>query len=306
MDTASSAAIGLEQKRDPRELLAIFGAADDLPTLPEVAIHLQKLINDPHSSARDVARIIEQDPAIVTKVLKVVNSAFYAPTSRTPITHLQPAIARLGFLAVANIALSTSVFGAFSRIARPAFDRREFWKHSVCVGIVASLLNEYCADALRENIRRDSVHLAGTVHDLGKILFERYANAEFHEAIATAQREDLPILKEETRLLGMGHDEAGAWLARHWSLAPEIEAVMRWHHDPLACPEPQYHGLIKLVHLADYLCHHQGLGKSGNPHPTCESRIREELQLSPEKLDRIMDDGQREAAASSVLLSLAE
>ena len=102
--------------RDPHELLDIFKSAEDLPTLPEVALRLQEVVDDPHSSAKDVAKIIEDDPAIATKVLKMVNSVFYAPVHGEEITQLTPAIARLGFITVTNIALSTSVFQAFSLI----------------------------------------------------------------------------------------------------------------------------------------------------------------------------------------------
>ena len=136
------------KERDPHELLEIFAAAEDLPTLPEVAVRLQQVVDDPRSDARDVARIIQEDPSIATKVLKVVNSVFYAPAHGMKITELQAAIARLGFMAVSNIALSTSVFRACARAQQPVFDRREFWRHSVCVGIVGSVLHDYCVNAI--------------------------------------------------------------------------------------------------------------------------------------------------------------
>ncbi len=158
------------QQRDPRELLAIFAQAEDLPTLPEVAVRLQEMVNDPDSSANDVARLIEEDPAITTKVLKMVNSVFYAPLHGEEITQLQPAISRLGFVTVANIALSTSVFHAFRKADNQAFDRREFWRHSVCVGIIASVLSDFTKNEVSQPITRDRVHLAGIVHDMGKIL----------------------------------------------------------------------------------------------------------------------------------------
>jgi len=293
-------------RRDPYELMMVFEQAEDLPTLPEVAVRLERVVDDPRSSAWDVARIIQDDPAIAARVLKVVNSVFYTPRHGLEITDLQPAIARLGFLAVANIALSTSVFKAFGRVQQPAFDRREFWRHSVSVGIVASVLHDYCAESLEQPITRDAAHLAGIVHDMGKILFERYANAEFHQAIRGAREADLPVLKEEKRLLGMGHDEAGAWLASRWRIEPGIQAVVRWHHEPLSCPERQLQGLVKLVHMADYICHNEGLGESGNHSPTYDPQVREELGLSAERIGEVMGMVEIEGANSEILLSLAD
>jgi len=284
----------------------IFESAQDLPTLPEVAVRLQKTVNDPGSSAADVARIIEDDPAIATKVLKVVNSVFYAPARGVEITQLKPAITRLGFLTVSNIALSTSVFGAFARAQNPAFDRREFWRHSICVGIVASVLHDYAINEIDQPLTRDTVHLAGIVHDVGKILFERYATAEFHHAIENAKLQDIPAVKEEARLIGMGHDEVGGWLGQKWVLGDAIQAVMRHHHDPFGCPDAKLQPLVKLVHMADYICHNQGLGDSGNPSPSYDHRVREELGLTSERIGELMGVVEAEADQSDILLSLSE
>ncbi|MBN1436636.1 MAG: HDOD domain-containing protein [Sedimentisphaerales bacterium] len=301
-DNAASS-LSVARARDPRELWAIFESAEDLPTLPEVAIRLQGVVNDSRSGAKDVARIIEDDPAIATKVLKVVNSAFYS-TGHGSITNLQPAIARLGFLTVVNIALSTSIFQAFSETEEPVFDRKEFWRHSISVGIVASVLHDYAADKIEQPLSRDIVHLAGIVHDMGKILFERYANTEFHQAITSAKAADLPAVKEERRFVGMGHDEVGAWLAQKWNIGETIEAVVRWHHDPLECPQEHLQPLVKLIHMADYICHNQVLGDSGNPSPSYDYRVREELDLTVEKIGEIMQTVHEEAEKSDILLSL--
>lgn len=294
------------QQRDPRELLHIFAQAEDLPTLPEVAVRLQEMVNDTDSSAKDVARLIEEDPAITTKVLKMVNSFFYAPLHGEEITQLQPAISRLGFVTIANIALSTSVFQAFRKSGNQTFSRRDFWRHSVCVGIIASVLHDFTANEVSQPITRDRVHLAGIVHDMGKILFERYANDEFHLAIKSATDEDIPVVKEESRFLGMGHDEAGDWLGQRWNLHEEILAVVRWHHDPMACPDDDYRDLVKLIHMADYICHNQGLGDSGNPSPSYDSRVREALNMTPDRIAQIMDVVIEETAKSEILLSLAD
>ena len=294
------------QPRDPHELLDIFASAEDLPTLPEVALRLQQVVNDPKCDAKSVAQIMQDDPAITTKVLKVVNSAFYAPSHGGPITELPAAIARLGLNAVTNIALSTSVFQACPQSHHPLFDRREFWRHSVCVGIAASVLHDYCANVIDQRITRDAVHLAGIVHDIGKILFERYANQEFHLAIESARQANIPVIKEECRLIGMGHDEAGAWLAQSWNIDKTIQAVVRWHHEPLACPEEQWQDLVKLVHLADYICHMHNLGDSANPSPAYDHRVREQFNLTTEKIGELMGVVEEEVAKSEILLALAE
>jgi len=291
--------------RDPQELLLIFETAQDLPTLPEVALRLQEVVDDPHSGAKDVARIIEDDPAIAAKVLRAINSVFYAPAHGVEIKQLPPAIARLGFMAVTNIALSTSVFQAFGRVQQPIFDRREFWRHSVNVGVMTAVLYDACANRMEQRITRDAAHLAGIMHDMGKILFERYAHNEFHAAIRSAKEREIDILKEERRLVGLGHDEAGAWLARKWKIDEQIRSVVRWHHEPYSCP-PEHQALTKLIHIADFICHEHKLGVSGNPCPQLDSQVPEELELTVEKIDELIGIAQVEAANSEILLSLSD
>ncbi len=305
----ASGSVSATVGRDPHELLNIFESAEDIPTLPEVAVRLQEVVDDPRSSARDASRIIEQDPAIATRVLKMVNSVFYAPVYGQEITQLQPAIARLGFVTVANIALGTSVFRAFSRVQQPVFNRREFWRHSISVGIATSILHEFCNKnntAGTNRVSRDAAHLSGIVHDMGKILFERYANAEFHQAIKSAREADIPAIKEEARFIGMGHDQAGQWLGEKWKLGPQIIAVLRWHHDPFGCPDEDLQYLVKLVHMADYICHSKHIGESGNHCPSYDKRVRDELDLTEDKINELMQIMEIEAANSEILLLLAE
>ncbi|MFC1783961.1 HDOD domain-containing protein, partial [Planctomycetota bacterium] len=107
-------------------------------------------------------------------------------------------------------------------------------------------------------------------------------------------------------LVGMGHEEAGAWLGQKWKIDKAIQVVVRWHHDPLSCPQEDLQDLVKLVHMADYICHNQNLGDSANPSPTYEQRVREELNLTTEKIGELMGVVEEEAANSEILLSLVD
>lgn len=292
--------------RTPEELLKIFSSANDLPTLPQVAVRLIKLLDDQASSAKDVARLIEQDPAIAVRVLKTVNSALYAPTLTREISDLQLAVSRMGFVTVANIALSTSVFEAFKPADRPVFNRNEFWRHSVCVGILASLLYEKLSATVRQRLSRDVVHLAGIVHDIGKILFERYANAEFHLALENARARNVDTGEQERSIVGMGHDEAGAWLSERWHLGLDIVSVVRWHHSPLCCPDEEFSELVMLIHVADWIAHKLQLGESGQDRPQLNPQVQQQLNITPQLLTAIRDDIKQQTAHSQVLYSLSQ
>jgi putative nucleotidyltransferase with HDIG domain len=303
-DSSSSALITDAPGRSPDELLKIFSAADDLPTLPQVAMQLLKLLDDADSNAGDVARLIQDDLAISVKVLKMVNSSLYASTATREISDLQFAVSRMGFVTVANIALSTSVFEAFKTADQPIFNRNEFWRHSVCVGILASLLHERLSPQVKTRFSRDTVHLAGIVHDIGKILFERYANAEFHQALIRAKAKNMDALIEERQQVGMGHDEAGAWLAQRWRLGKEVVSVVRYHHQPLCCPDEDHRELVMLIHIADWIAHKLKLGQSGQDFPELDRQVQKKLNVTPELIQSMREEIKIQTAQSQVLFSL--
>ena len=86
----------------------------DLPTIPLVIQKIEEVIQDPNASAKMVADVIADDPAIMARILKVVNSVFYRGSDGREITSLPLAIARLGFRTIRNLALTTSIFSTFS------------------------------------------------------------------------------------------------------------------------------------------------------------------------------------------------
>jgi len=138
----------------------------DLPTLPMIIEKLGAAIRDPNTNAEGIAGIIEDDPAMMAKILKVVNSVLYG--AREPINSLQLAVARMGLNAINNIAMSTSVFTTYKKDEQSDFDRVEFWRHCICTGIAAEVIYRRCRENLSQNYSKDLIHLSGLLHDIGK------------------------------------------------------------------------------------------------------------------------------------------
>ena len=91
------------------DLNRIIARVEDLPTLPRTVLRITELVNDPKSSARDLARVITDDQVLAARLLKLVNSSFYGFPQR--ISTITGAIVLLGFDAIRNLLLTTSVFG---------------------------------------------------------------------------------------------------------------------------------------------------------------------------------------------------
>ncbi len=278
---------------------------EDLPSLPIVITKLTAAIQNVESSAADVAKIMEEDPAIMARVLKVVNSAFYANSfSRNPITNVKHAIVRLGFDAVRNIALTTSIFSVFKQDHSKLFKRKEFWRHCISTGIIANVVFTF-TDQRKRPFAQEAVALAGLLHDIGKIVFEQYFYDLFTKVLQFGQEKELPLHVVEKEVLATGHAEVGAWLGRRWKLNPDLIACIEFHHRPREAPE-ELRDMVSLVHIADYICNLKKLGQSGNVRPPeLVQETWDSLGLDVAMLDDIMAKVEEEVHKSEILLALA-
>lgn len=272
---------------------------DNLPTLPVVIEKLGRVIRDPDSDARRVSRIIEDDPAIMARVLKTVNSVFYAGSK--PIASVQEAVARMGMNAVNNVAISTSVFGAFGEGRGGPLDREEFWRHSILTGIGAMIVNEKVRENLVGLHGRDVLHLAGLLHDMGKIVLDGFFHDEFVEALHLSRTKKIPLETAEERVLGANHTEVGSWLGLRWKLAPDLLQAIRWHHET-ASAEKEHRELAEIVHVANYVCNLEGLARSGDASPTYENDVWKRLGLTVADIPDVVEQV-RAGAGESELLS---
>jgi HD-like signal output (HDOD) protein len=233
----------------------------DLPTLPAMMATITRLMQDPRTSAEELGRAIASDPALVSKVLKLVNSAFYGFPGR--ISTITQAIVILGFSTIRNVVLTTSVLKAFGKSSGPgAIDVGKFWEHSLLTGAIArSLAVEREANFIEET-------------------------AEFEKVRIVKEKAGLSQLAAEQSVLKLTHGDIGGWLARKWNLPLPYVEVMRLHHFPAEIvkndPPSQSDttNLICIVHAADALS--KGL-KDGKPDLASleyiDPAVRTELKL---------------------------
>jgi putative nucleotidyltransferase with HDIG domain len=275
----------------------------DLPTLPAVVQRLGQAIRDPNMDAIRLARILEDDPSISSKVLKVANSALYG--GKEPIATVSHAIARMGMTAVHNIALSTSLFSAHRQRGETAFERKAFWQHCITTGIAATVLYDKTQNRLATRYRRDQLHLSGLLHDIGKIIFDQYLFPEFSLALKESAELRIPLFQIELNHLSADHAQVGAWLGEKWKLSAEMVEVIRWHHEPANATAP-HQDLVMLCHVANYICNREKLGNSGDTvAPAFFPSIWKRLGFEVRDIAGIVDQVNAEASKSEVLLALA-
>lgn len=288
---------------ETRERLgAVLDSLDDIPSLPIIVTQLIKTINDPTSSAIDIARIINNDQAVTAKILKLVNSAYFGFHKK--ITTVQHAISILGFDAVRSIALSLSVFDLVEGDLG-LFNKENFWGHSigcaVCSREIAKLLN------IDEETTGTSF-VSGLLHDVGKLILFKYFNQDFNKAIRIAAIKQAPLFKAEMMVMGVSHAAVGFRLSRKWEFPDEICFAIRHHHEwneTVAGLEPGQRKIIAIVHLANLICIARNFGYSG--YETTPELIREyyeELGITRPQIQTATERAEKEYLKSLELLKL--
>jgi putative nucleotidyltransferase with HDIG domain/diguanylate cyclase (GGDEF)-like protein len=228
-----------------------------LPSLPLVAVRLLELTLDDHSSADDLARVIETDPALAAKVLRIVNSAAYGLHRK--IASVSQAVALLGFAGIRALALGVTLFERLVRKKDAAgFDRLFFWQHCLAVAALARILAGRLGYADPEE-----AYIAGLLHDVGKIILETHGRKGYSDFCRRHAAEDGGTLVEnEARFVGLSHDRLGAFFCAHWQLPERLVLAVLFHHgrfDHLTLPKKES-TLIAIVSLANFIAWIEGLG----------------------------------------------
>lgn len=217
-----------------------------IATLPEVTARIVQTVEDPRSNAATLHKIISHDPALVTRILKVVNSAFYGLPGQ--IASIERAIVLLGLNAVKNIAVAASLGQLFRGVKLcEGFTARDLWTHCIAVGVTA----RHLARAMKVPLA-DEAFLAGMIHDVGMLVALQTDAERLRQACEQARTSETPFCDIERELTGMDHQMLGQALCEAWKFPRTCQLVAGYHHRPTAIPEDS-RLLVSLVYVADTL-----------------------------------------------------
>lgn len=241
-----------------RELIQtrVLKRIKDVPSLPQFVIETLKKLDDPSTSASDVAASLAKDEGLVMRVLKLANSAFYGLPRK--VSSVTEAVALLGFKAIRGILLAASVYpfvgGSF---AGYALDRGELWRHSLGVAYIS----RYLAQRMNNGDPEES-YVGGMLHDVGKIVLNEYVRFGYSLIAKLTEEERVPFMEAERTILGFDHAEVGGLVIAQWNLPEAYACAARFHHEPEALPhdEAEHRSIVDRVHLANVICLMLGFG----------------------------------------------
>lgn len=270
---------------------------DGLPVFPATHAEIMKLAKSENATSEALAEQIKMDPSLLATILKLVNSAYYG--LRKKVDSLKVAVSLLGFEEIANLVMSAQVFqnlGGYKN--KLGLDLKGFWRHSVGTGFVARCV------AKKLQTEAETAFLAGMLHDLGKVVLDRFFPDYYIQVMGLVKGGEMSISQAEEEILGLTHADVGGQLAAEWKFSENLQNVIMYHHAPEIAR--RYQRLVGLVHLADVICRTLQFGSGGDMLvPQIDPAVMDRFALTEKGLQMFAETAKEDLEdAESFLMAL--
>lgn len=220
---------------------------EHLFSLPDVAIRINELIDDPDATTKDLVDVVQLDAGIAATVLRLANSAWYGLPAK--VDSISRAITLIGMKALRDLVLSTSVITTFKGISPEFVDMMDFWDNSVTCGVVSRNLAKKCG--LRECER---MFLAGLLHKVGRLVFYASRPVQYRQVLLEKDHGEAAVIEAERAVFGFTYAELGAALLRAWRLPESLDELIA--HQLRPAEAPHYPREAAIVHVAADIAFH--------------------------------------------------
>ncbi len=265
-----------------------FSIENVIEGIPSMGSHagvireLETVLDDPQSTLANVGEVIEKEPDVTARLLRLGNSSFYGFPGR--LETVFEAIGLIGIQQVQDLIAASNVIEIFKGVSPEFVSMASFWKHSLSCGVAARLL------ALELRVPKpEKFFVAGLLHDVGRLaLFSRTPQI-VRQIFESCQPKPRLLQEAEVSVLGFDHAAIGAELLRTWNYPANLVNAVCYHHQPLSSGPYQLEA--SLVHVADYLVNAMELGSSGERFvPPLHPRAWDRLALDANELGSIMEN----------------
>ncbi|MDR3415760.1 MAG: response regulator [Nevskia sp.] len=222
----------------------IIGSVDKLPSVPATYSALNRAMAKADINMSEVARIVEQDPAICVKLLQLVNSAYFGLGRQ--MTSILQAVTYLGMELLRSLVLSVNIFATLDQSRLGGLNLEEIQQRSLQMG---RLMRRFLADTRLV----EEAFTTALVHDVGRIVLALGLGERYAAVMERAHAEGVPSHLVEKQVLGASHAEIGAYLLGVWGLPFQVVEAVAYHHRPGDMPLRDEGLLLGALHAADVL-----------------------------------------------------
>ncbi|KAA3617570.1 MAG: HDOD domain-containing protein [Calditrichaeota bacterium] len=263
----------------------------DISSIKSVVSGIIQLINDPRSTAKDLKDIIQVDPPLSGKILRVSNSAFYSP--QTKIDEIEKAVIWIGYNSVKELALRQKACEVFeNNDSIEGYRRSELW--AFCVGVAMFSKMIYRRE-FRE--KGEVIYAAGLLHKIGLIAEEQFLRKAFTKILKLTNEKNIDLMSVEEKVFGFNHAFLGEQIARNWLLPEDMVYSMGYHNNPYEAPKNHFRQVATL-YVASAMCHFAEIGfsKATPFNDDLYQKCISDLKLDQDDLNLIIEDGKYEIA----------
>jgi putative nucleotidyltransferase with HDIG domain len=198
---------------------------DKMPAFPSSVNQILKLTSDVNSSPKELITVIEHDPVLTIKILKLVNSAYFGLSRE--VTSIKKSVVYIGLNSIKNISISIAAIGVLPNKSASGFSMSDFLVHSLTTAAVAKLLAK--SKGVPETELGD-YFVASLLHDIGQLALAQFFPKQFAQAYQYSNEEELLMHDTEKKFIGEDHAMVGSLLAEKWNLPENLIHCIRYHH----------------------------------------------------------------------------
>jgi len=227
-----------------QELIDRIRQCPSLPSLPTIAMQVLDLAQKSDVDIAEIARIISKDPALSTKILRTVNSSFYARSQN--VSTISHSLVILGLQSVKTLVLGFSLVTNLKNKKSHGFNHLAYWKRSIYAATAARTI------AGKINIvQQEEAFLAALLKDIGMLVLDQELGERYGEIYSKITTHN-DLIPAETEAFGMTHADAGGILADQWKLPPLLTTPIAFHHNSVAVKDPALKKMTELVELSGH------------------------------------------------------
>ncbi len=243
---------GPPPKDDPASLKSkITKSINDLPLIPQVVMEIQNQLSQMNVNMQKVAQMIETDPGITSKVLRIANSAYYGASGKT--STIMQACVILGLRGLSEVVILAGSEKVLSgKLSGYGYDAGDLWRHSLAVAYGSKILAN-----TRDPGISSAAHTAGLIHDIGRIILDPYIGERKSQIQDYMEKNQKTFLDAEIEYFGFSHAEVAAEACRAWKFPDFMSKAISYHHDPAGSNGDL---LAYILHMADHIALMGGVG----------------------------------------------
>lgn len=259
----------------------IFDSKIRLPSPPSIAVRILDAVKNQDASFDALARIIESDPALAGKTLKIANSSFYSPKQQ--VDTIRDALSILGTDVLKNIALSFVISRDLRGESGSGFDFEFFWKRAVTAAIAAEALGA------RLGKKGDHIFVTALLQDIGIIIMYLCCKNDYMKVKVEKKDTGRPCEMIEQAVFGFDHAQVGARLLAEWGLPDSIYLPVRYHHAERGVPA-RVNGDSALLCLSNRISSFFHTKPRGEKYQSICETLNEKYQLDNAAVENLLDN----------------